>query len=244
MYKYETHMHTSEASKCGNTPAHLYPEYYKKLGYDGIFITDHFFNGNTCISRHHTWEERVCLFCHGYENARKAAEDSGFKVFFGLEYSFGDDEFLLYGIDKEWLIGHPEIMDCNRESLYYLIHGAGGLMVQAHPYRERGYISAIHLSPNYCDAWEAYNAHNNDIQNANALSFCEQNDIFITAGSDLHKIGALSENSLFGMCFDKPLQCEADYVNAILNRRGTPAVPANRIVKPGEIITSTPVIIH
>lgn len=42
MFRYETHLHTYEGSLCGVTPGSLYPQYYKDLGYDGIFITDHF----------------------------------------------------------------------------------------------------------------------------------------------------------------------------------------------------------
>lgn len=42
MFKYETHLHTKESSRCGSTSAAEYPAYYKSLGYSGIFITDHF----------------------------------------------------------------------------------------------------------------------------------------------------------------------------------------------------------
>ena len=41
-YKYETHLHTSEVSKCAyNTGAEMVRA-YKKAGYTGIFVTDHF----------------------------------------------------------------------------------------------------------------------------------------------------------------------------------------------------------
>ena len=49
MYIYETHLHTYESSACGSTKASEYPAYYKSIGYSGIFITDHFFNGNCRI---------------------------------------------------------------------------------------------------------------------------------------------------------------------------------------------------
>lgn len=71
MFKYETHLHTKESSRCGSTSAAEYPAYYKSLGYSGIFITDHFFNGNCRISNDLPWEDRVNMFCRSYELAKK-----------------------------------------------------------------------------------------------------------------------------------------------------------------------------
>ena len=44
-YIYETHLHTSEGSACGVTTGAEAVRAYKKIGYSGIFVTDHFFNG-------------------------------------------------------------------------------------------------------------------------------------------------------------------------------------------------------
>lgn len=41
-YRYETHMHTAEGSRCGRMPAAEMVRAYKKLGYTGVFVTDHF----------------------------------------------------------------------------------------------------------------------------------------------------------------------------------------------------------
>ena len=59
LYKYETHLHTCEASACGISRGAEYISVYKKLGYDGIFVTDHFFGGNTAVSSELDWEERI-----------------------------------------------------------------------------------------------------------------------------------------------------------------------------------------
>ena len=66
MYKYETHCHTKEASKCARWYAEDCVKHYKKLGYDGIFITDHFFNGSSCISKDIPWSEMVEQYMSGY----------------------------------------------------------------------------------------------------------------------------------------------------------------------------------
>ena len=48
-YKYETHMHTAEASACATSTGAEMARAHKEAGYTGIFITDHFFNGNTTV---------------------------------------------------------------------------------------------------------------------------------------------------------------------------------------------------
>ena len=50
VYFYEMHCHTSEGSDCSSSTGEEMAVYYKSLGYDGIFITDHFFNGNSRIN--------------------------------------------------------------------------------------------------------------------------------------------------------------------------------------------------
>ena len=49
MYKYETHLHTSPVSRCASAGVKEHLEFYKNLGYDGIFITNHFLDGNINI---------------------------------------------------------------------------------------------------------------------------------------------------------------------------------------------------
>ena len=54
---------------------------YKEEGYTGIIVTDHFFNGNTTVPRDLPWEERVELFCKGYENAKAKGDEIGLDVY-------------------------------------------------------------------------------------------------------------------------------------------------------------------
>ncbi len=224
-YKYETHLHTKQASACGRSSGEVYPQYYKDLGYSGIFITDHFFNGNSCIPPMDCWRDRVDAYCRGYELAKEAGDAIGFPVFFGIEANFEGDEMLLYGIDKEWLYVNPEILSYSRTRLYEEVHAAGGLVVQAHPFRERGYLNKIHLDPETCDAMEGFNAGNPRYQNLNAEMYCREKGIFMTAGSDLHLAGALTGEEHYGMEFETPLASGKDYVQRILQREGTILVP-------------------
>ncbi|MDE5698289.1 MAG: hypothetical protein K2I96_12910, partial [Lachnospiraceae bacterium] len=101
-YLYEVHLHTTGASACARSAGSEYISYYKNLGYDGIIVTDHFFNGNCCVPKNLPWEERVDIFCSGYEDARAEGNRQGLKVFFAWECRFDGDEFLVYGLDKKW----------------------------------------------------------------------------------------------------------------------------------------------
>ena len=217
-YVYETHLHTIEASACSSTPGEDYIDYMAGLGYSGIIVTDHFFTGNSCVPRSLPWEEKVRIYCIGYKNALKKAGDS-FTVMFGVEYNFQGDEFLLYGVDEEWLLAHPEIMERDRYKVCRMVHDAGGIMIQAHPFRERGYLSEIHITPGVSDGVECYNAANPDYQNALAYMYAKERGFKMTGGSDIHYFG---QPYMGGMAFDHPIGTIQEFVEAFLDGQGVP----------------------
>lgn len=229
-YKYEVHMHTYEASLCGKTHAADYIAEFIKRGYDGIIITDHFFYGNTRPSRELPWRDYVEEFCKGYEAAKAEGDKQGLKVFFGWENSQVVDEYLTYGPDKEWLINHPEIRDAKHDEYLKLIHEAGGLVVEAHPFRERGYVDIVKIHPHQCDAMEVANCGNPPYQDIMAYNFCKERGIVMTSGTDLHDVAKL-EGTQCGMVFDEPLNSIRDYVERVRAGKGfTPLIPDERRV--------------
>ena len=219
-YVYETHLHTIEASACASTPGTNYITYMKSIGYSGIIVTDHFFNGNSCIPRSVPWQQRVDMYARGYENALKEAGDD-FTVLFGVEFNFQGDEFLLYGVDRKWLLDNPEIMDMDRHRVCEMVHDCGGIMIQAHPFRERGYLSAIHLTPGACDGVEVYNAANPDWQNGLAYMYAQERGLRMSAGSDIHNF---TLENMGGMSFDHPIETIDEFVRAFKAGEGTPVV--------------------
>lgn len=218
-FRYETHSHTYEGSACGKTMGKDYIAFMMDKGYAGMIITDHFFNGNCRVPRELPWEQKVEQYCSGYEHARQAAEGTGFSVFFGVEFNFQGDEFLLYGIDKRWLLQHHEIMEMTRKELLDAVHAAGGIMIQAHPYRERGYLNTIHLSPEFCDGAETYNAANEPYQNALGYEYAGIHHLRMTAGSDIH---FFHDNPMGAMEFSHPLKDIEDFVRSFLHGEGIP----------------------
>lgn len=87
MYRYETHLHTSVTSACSVFTPEEVVEKYTRLGYAGIFVTDHYLRGNSSVPRDLPYEERVARYFDGYRAVKKCAEGSGLSVFFGVEIS-------------------------------------------------------------------------------------------------------------------------------------------------------------
>ena len=126
-FLYETHMHTSEGSACACSTGAEMARAYAESGYTGIIVTDHFYYGNTAVDRKLPWQEWVERYCLGYEHAKAQGDKLGLQVFFGWESCYSATEFLVYGLDKEWLLSHPEIKDATVEEQFQLVHAGGGL---------------------------------------------------------------------------------------------------------------------
>ena len=189
-YRYETHLHTVQGSLCGRSTGAEQARFYKEMGYQGIIITDHFFGGNTTMPKEGKWKDRIDVFCKGYEDALAEGQKIGLDVFFGWEECFsrddGRDEYLIYGLDKQWLYDHPEVEFWNRRQYFEAVHAAGGCMIQAHPFRKRDYIKEIRLGLKYCDGIEVANAGNDQWADVCAMRYAREFDLVTIAGSDNH----------------------------------------------------------
>jgi len=216
-YLYETHLHTSVSSACASSKGSEYIRYYKELGYSGIIVTDHFYNGNTAIPRGLPWKEWVKQFYRGYEETRNEGDRQGFDVFFGWEETFdGCDDYLIYGLDREWLFNHPEMRDWTRIEQFQTIRAAGGCVIQAHPFRQHSYIRRIVLSTGCVDGVEAANATNfEQSYDALALRYAQKLGLPFTAGSDMHDVRQIWDEGVFGIFIDEKLNSIDDFVNVI-----------------------------
>ena len=222
-YLYETHLHTCQGSACGCVTGAEMASLYKAAGYTGVVITDHFIGGNTAIDRSLPWEQWVEEFCKGYEDAKAAGDRIGLQVFFGWESGYQGTEFLIFGLDKQWLLEHPEIRDCSIARQYELVHSGGGIVIHAHPFRMEAYIPKLRLFPQWVDAVEAVNAthsshssvsHKHPEWNEQAYAYAQENNLPITAGSDQHRPVMIGG----GMVFDRKMENIQDLCRGILNR--------------------------
>ena len=186
--RWETHVHTNEASACATASGAEMARGCKQAGYDGMFVTDHFYHGNTSVDRSLPWEEWVRQFCLGYYHAKETGDAIGLRVCFGWEYSWEGNDFLTYGLPPEWLAAHPETVVVSPMNYLKLIRHAGGFLVHAHPFRQEAYVPLIKLLPDQVDAVEVYNAGNHrESYNARALWYAESYGLPQTSGSDTHR---------------------------------------------------------
>ena len=190
-YKYETHMHTSQGSACGRSTGAEMARADKEAGDTGVMVTDHFFNGNCAVDRSLPWEEKVELFCKGYEDAKEEGDKIGLDVFFGFEYCFDAADFLVYNLDKEWLKAHPDIDKWEPRKAFRTMREDGGIIIHAHPFRERDYINHIHLFPRDVDGVEIVNGGHfpDEIMNERARLYAGMYELPVTSGSDAHFAG-------------------------------------------------------
>lgn len=197
-YRYETHLHTCEGSACASASGAEMARVHKELGYTGIFVTDHFFNGNTAVPRELPWRERVRLFCLGYEHARDEGEKIGLDVFFGFEFGVHAADFLVYNLDQEWLEQHEDIDRMDARKAFFLMRQSGGFIIHAHPFRERDYIDHIELFPRDVDGVEIVNgAHLKQPEmNDRARIYAMMYGLPGTAGSDSHHLRALPQSGV------------------------------------------------
>ena len=213
MYKYETHLHTFPVSKCASADVYQSLDFFKELGYDGVFVTNHFLDGNINIDHNTPYEEKIEFYFSDYEKALEYGKSIGIKVFCGVEMSYGGTDFLIYGLDKGWYLENPQIMDMKRSEELEFLKENGALVIQAHPFREAYYIDHIRLFPRNIHGVEIINAANSDIENAMAESYAKTYGLLEIAGSDNHSVS--KEKRLAGVCFERPIESEEDFIERV-----------------------------
>ena len=216
-FLYETHLHTKEGSACGVSSGREYVQRYLDIGYTGIIVTDHFFRGNCKIDRNQSWKRWVNEFCRGYEIAREEGSRRGLDVFFGWEETIESEDYLIYGLDKEWLLEHPESSSWPLHKQFAEVKLNGGCVVHAHPYRYSRNIERGSVSSRYIDAVEAANSGNNQVSDVLALACARKIKITATAGSDIHCVRDIWPEIVFGVYLETKIETIAGYVNAIKN---------------------------
>ena len=230
-YKYETHCHTAAVSKCAKASVRNTVSFYKKLGYDGIFITNHFLDGNlNPRAKKLSYEEQIDFYFGDYELGVEEGKRAGLKVFQGVELSYKGTDFLIYGLEKDWYRSHPEIMEMKKTEELQLMMDAGAFVVQAHPYREAYYIDHIRLFPRSVHAVEIVNANQAPPANEMAALYARQYDLLEVYGSDNHwgdqffeHIGKKGWNAeLAGMSSDIPINSVQDFIDQVRSGRMEP----------------------
>ena len=217
MYRYETHLHTAPVSRCAKAGVEENLNFYKSLGYDGVFITNHFLDGNINGDRTRPYAEQIEFYFSDYEKALEVGKALDIRVFCGVELSYGGTDFLVYGLDKEWFLAHPEIMDMKKSEELAFLMEQGALVIQAHPYREAKYIDHIRLYPRQVHGIEIVNANLPESANKMAAIYAQNYGLIEFAGSDNHR-GA-QQKLLAGVCFESPIRDIEDFICRVKNNQ-------------------------
>lgn len=182
-YLFDTHIHTKEASSCGEVPAAEVVKRYKSLGYNGIIVTDHVHAAQ--FAKHgSTYKEQAEKYLSGYRTA-KAFEDENFKVILGMEIRFleNDNDYLLYGFDEDFVFSRDLAHFESLEAFKPVVEENNLIIFQAHPFRRHMTV----INPALVDGIEVYNGHgNHNSSNDIAYAWAVKYSLPMLSGSDFH----------------------------------------------------------
>lgn len=230
MYKYEMHLHSSGCSACAFSDSREYVDAALENGYAGMVFTNHFYHGNTEVSRRLPWEEFVGAFRDDWLKAKEYGDQVGVDVLFGIEevYEPGSGkEILIYGITPEDLISCPDFLHYNVYEMADFTRERGGYVVCAHPFRIRDYIPDPYTAPDpdFMDAVEIYNYANPEEDDRKAEVFARKNHLPGIGGGDVHKSCNFGHS---GLAFYERIQTNQQLVEALKKKR-------YRIIREGQI---------
>ena len=184
MFKTELHCHSKDVSACACVSVEDIVKKYTEAGYTTLVLSNHFNEGTMGFNGASTWEEFVDKFFQGYEKLKACAEGK-LNILIGAELRFNENinDYLLFGITKEFLLSHPEIFELNPEKFYPIAKGNGVLIIQAHPFRNHMTV----VNPVYLDGVEVFNGHKgHDSRNHVAQAWAEHFNLIKTSGTDFH----------------------------------------------------------
>ena len=209
----QLHIHSSESSRCGVDGAEKMVEQCKRLGYDMIVMTDHFLNANTTAPMYARWEEKVKWQTLGYKLAKAEGDRIGVRVLLGWEAFTGGPEYLTYGLDEEFLLDNPGMVDMREDEYLKFVRSAGAFVTHAHPYRQAYYISPFKPDASKVDAIEVYNGVNREPSwNAKAYRLAQDSGKIMLAGSDAHRVEHANRGAV---CLPEPVGDMGELIAAL-----------------------------
>lgn len=184
--KIELHAHTSEVSPCANVPAACMADAYARAGYQAVVVTDHF-NDYVIEAFPGSPKDRVTRYLEGFYRAQEAGAKAGLKIILGMESSIagGREDFLVYGIDTDFIYQNPVFYQYTQEEAYRACHEYGAVLFQAHPCRP----GLSPRNPKLLDGMEVYNGNpRHENNNPRARAWAEEHGLIFSSGSDFHEM--------------------------------------------------------
>lgn len=203
----DLHTHTSQFSPCSSAPVDELIEEAKRIGLDGICLTDH----------NHIWDAG---------DAAELNQGHDFLVLRGNEITTDQGDMLVFGLEKE-------IKDVIKlGELRKLVIKADGFIIAAHPFR--GFLTfgvgQLGLTPEKAmdrplfksvDALEVLNSKVTPKENSFAAEVATGLGLPATGGSDAHEVG---EVGIYATHFSDVIKNEDDLINALKKGDYSPVV--------------------
>lgn len=207
----DIHTHTYPTSIDSQLSAEELIKESKRLGLDGICITDH--DG--------FWD---------HEEVFELSRKHDYLVLPGCEVTTEEGHLLVYGL-SEYIFG------MHRASVVkQMVDEAGGVMVVAHPYRRVYRENADKDDASYdemldraarnevfgkVNAVEVLNSRGSEQENAFSLEIAKRFGLKGTGASDAHK---LADIGTFATEFERPIRCLEEFIQEIKAGRFSPVV--------------------
>lgn len=201
----DLHVHTSPASPCSSAPVDEVIEEAKRIGLDGICLTEHNVLWNS-------------------DTVSELRQKHGFLVLRGNEITTDQGDVLVFGLQRD-IKGIIKLGDLREEVLK-----AHGFMIVAHPFR--GFLTfgvgQLGLTPEKAmerslfkqvDAIEVMNGKVTEKENTFASEVAAGLGMPKTGGSDAHEV---SEVGLYATQFSETIRNEKDLIEALRNGRYSP----------------------
>jgi len=195
MFKTELHCHSLEISECARVNSNDIVRKFTEAGYNTLVLSNHFSYTTMQYHKSQSWEEFVEKFVGAYETLKEAAKGK-LNILLGAELRFKANlnDYLLFGITKQFLLDHPEIFDLNPEKFHALAKENGILFVQAHPFRN----SMTVINPCHLDGVEVFNGHfGHDSRNDIANAWADKFGLIKTSGTDYHYDSSPANGGIF-----------------------------------------------
>ena len=205
----DLHVHTSPASPCSSARVDDLIVEAKRIGLDGICLTDH----------NYVWNQ---------EDVDDLRQRHGFLVLRGNEITTDQGDVIVFGLDRD-IQGIIRL-----EELRALVVRAGGFMIAAHPFR--GFLTfgvdKLGLTPEkamarkifqYVDAVEILNGKVDEEENRFAGEVARSLDLVLTGGSDAHEVKEVGQ---YATRLSSTVRDEQDLIGAL--RKGLTAPVAFR----------------
>lgn len=179
----DMHAHSSGISWCCKADSRAALETARSVGIDGLVLCNHYQEIYVENGDAGAFAEK---YVAEYESARAIAEGMGMPLYFGVEVTaklHDNAHILLYGLEPDFVLRHPRVYEYPLEKLAEAVHSEGGIVVQAHPFRGRGYL----LDTRLLDGVEV-NCHPlyDATHCARLMDIARRDGIFVTCGGDYH----------------------------------------------------------